>query len=105
LANLIGMPSLGPMTLLTGEVGTTTFVTAAAYIIALLTIALLMPNSLQVMSKYGPALDTPQRPPELVTGWPVYWRPTLLWMVFTAVLAALSVMRVIGKSEFLYWQF
>lgn len=104
LAEAIGKPSLGPMMLLDGEVGMAAFATAAAYLIGLLAIALLLPNSLQVMSKYTPALYVQERPSTLA-GVSVYWRPTLLWMAFTAALAAISMSRLSGKSEFLYWQF
>ena len=106
LAEAIGKPSLGPMRLLDGEVGLATFAMAAAYLVGLLAIAVLLPNSLQVMSKYKPALYVQERPITLA-GFdvPVYWRPTLLWMAFTAALAAISMSRLSGKSEFLYWQF
>jgi hypothetical protein len=58
------------------------------------------------MSKYEPALYVPKRPSRLAgIGIAVYWRPTVPWMVFTAVLAVLAMMRVMRKSEFLYWQF
>ena len=81
-------------------------VTGAAYCLGLLAIALLLPNSLVVMSKFEPALNVPKRVPTLAgLGYPLYWRPTLPWMIFTAALAAASMMRLTGKSEFLYWQF
>jgi D-alanyl-lipoteichoic acid acyltransferase DltB (MBOAT superfamily) len=106
LAKLVGMPSIAPMMLLTGEVDTKTFVTAGAYVAGLLAIALSMPNSLQVLSTYKPALQIPSRPPILFgVGPAVHWHPTVLWMMFVAVLAALTMMQITGQSEFLYWQF
>jgi hypothetical protein len=35
----------------------------------------------------------------------IAWRPNLRWMVFIAVIAAIAMIRLTGKSEFLYWQF
>jgi D-alanyl-lipoteichoic acid acyltransferase DltB (MBOAT superfamily) len=105
LAEVTGMSGLGPMTLLDGEVPTKTFAAAVGYLVALLAIALLLPNSLQVLSKHDPALHMPKRPSELIGVGAIIWRPTLPWMAFTAVLAALAMMQLTGKSEFLYWQF
>jgi len=106
LAEILRMPSLAPMMQLDGEVHMRTFAIAAAYVVGLLVIALFLPNSLQVISKYEPALRIPKRPPKLAgVGPPIYWRPTLPWMVLIAVLAALAMMQLTGKSEFLYWQF
>jgi hypothetical protein len=52
-------------------------------------------------------LYTPKRPPVLPAGlWrPLLWRPTPAWMALFAAVAAVSIIRLTGKSEFLYWQF
>ncbi|MBY0564087.1 MAG: hypothetical protein K2P58_07860 [Hyphomonadaceae bacterium] len=106
VAEAIGAPQLGGMALLTGEVYFASFVTSTAIMAALLAIALLAPNSVQLLSKYEPTLYTVTRPPRLLNIGPaVYWRPTLPWLAFVAVLAAVSMVRVTGDSEFLYWQF
>ena len=99
------------------------FLVAVAYLVGLLTIALFLPNSLQVLSKYQPVLQTPKRPPMIRIFVPrsqpllqtppklvgfssaIYWDPTLIWMIFVAALAVISMMRLAGPSEFLYWQF
>ena len=123
LAQLIHLSSLPPMMLLSGPVYGKTFLVAVAYLCGLLTIALFLPNSLQVLSKYEPVLQTPKRPPMIALFMPgsqpllqtppklvgfrsaIYWHPTLFWMIFVAALAVISMMRIAGPSEFLYWQF
>jgi D-alanyl-lipoteichoic acid acyltransferase DltB (MBOAT superfamily) len=104
LAGLAGGPA---MALLDGPVEMRAFATAAAYLLALLAIALFMPNSLQILSAYEPVLYMPKRPPLLWAGlWrPLLWRPTAAWMMLFAAIAAVSMIRLTGKSEFLYWQF
>jgi D-alanyl-lipoteichoic acid acyltransferase DltB (MBOAT superfamily) len=123
LAQLVHLPSLPPMMLLSGAVNLKEFLVAVAYLCGLLTIALFLPNSLQVLSKYQPVLQTPKRPPMIALFMPasqpllqtppklggfsfaIYWHPTLFWMIFVAALAVISMMRIAGPSEFLYWQF
>ena len=104
LAGIAGGPA---MTLADGAVPMGAFATAAAYLLALLAIALLMPNSLQILSAYEPVLYMPKRPPLMPAGiWrPLVWRPTAAWMALFAAIAAVSMIRLTGKSEFLYWQF
>ncbi len=103
---LAAVTGLAPMRVLEGVVDIREFATASAYLLVLLAIALIMPNSLQMMSRYDPVLQTP-KPPPLIAGtrFAIYWRPSLTWMLFMAVLAGLSMLWLTGKSEFLYWQF
>jgi D-alanyl-lipoteichoic acid acyltransferase DltB (MBOAT superfamily) len=100
-AHGLGLPHGGD-----GAPGLGTLAKGIAYCGILLAIALFLPNSLEVMSKYDPALQYSKQPPQ-VAGWGpcLYWHPTLPWMVLIAVLAGLSITRLTGKSEFLYWQF
>jgi hypothetical protein len=123
LAQLVHLPSLPPMMLLSGPVAGKDFLVTLAYLCGLLTIALFLPNSLQVLSKYQPVLQTPKRPPMIALFMPgsqplpqtppklaglssaIYWDPTLIWTIFVAALAVISMMRLAGPSEFLYWQF
>jgi alginate O-acetyltransferase complex protein AlgI len=79
---------------------------ALAWTVSLLAIALLMPNTLQILGRYEPALVA-ARP---VTGSGklqrlIAWSPSLPWAVALAALAVMAIMRLGGKSEFLYWQF
>lgn len=103
LASMLHIP---PMQLLDGAVDLRTFGTAMGYLVVLLAIALLMPNSVQMMSRYEPVLQTPKSEP-LITGTRrvIYWRPSVAWMVVIAAMAAVSMVWLSGKSEFLYWQF
>ena len=104
LADMVGGPA---MALLDGAVNSREFSPAAAYLLALLAIALFMPNSVQMLSAYEPVLYMPKRPPLLWAGlWrPLRWRPTAAWMALFAAIAVVSMIRLTGKSEFLYWQF
>ena len=106
VARMIGMPGFEPMMLLDGPVSFHDFQVSAVYIAGLLLIALLMPNSLQMLANYDPVLLTPKRPPKIAgVGPAIYWRPTFAWMGFIAAIAAVSMVWLTGKSEFLYWQF
>jgi D-alanyl-lipoteichoic acid acyltransferase DltB (MBOAT superfamily) len=87
-------------------VSTMEFAEPLVWIGVLLTIALLLPNSIQVLAQHEPVLDAKQRAAD--TGWSrlsVQWNPTLPWAIFISVLAIAAVLRMGGPSEFLYWQF
>jgi alginate O-acetyltransferase complex protein AlgI len=70
------------------------------WIISLLGIAWLMPNTQQLMARYAPALETvtaaPRRP---------LWRPNLSWAVVMGIFAATAMLHLTQVSEFLYFQF
>ena len=120
LGGMVGLHGLGlpgarfggaAMQLLDGAVHAGDFATASAILLALLAIALLLPNSVQILAAYEPVLYTPTRAAEVpgvlrpVLRRPLAWRPTLAWMVLFAALGAVSMIRLTGMSEFLYWQF
>ena len=120
LGGMVGLHGLGlpgaqfgasAMQLLEGGVMAHAFATAAATLLALLAIALLLPNSVQILAAYEPVLYTPKRKAEVpgvlrpVLRRPLLWRPTLAWMVLFTAIAAVSMIRLTGRSEFLYWQF
>jgi hypothetical protein len=82
------------------------FTATVMWIVALLGIALAFPNSLQIMSRYEPAIGVKCRPEVLGRwAWILDWRPTLPWAFLMSALAVTSVIKLGGKSEFLYWQF
>ena len=82
------------------------FVVTTAWILLLLLIALALPNSLQVMAAYEPALGIKSSPNNRAAIARLFdWKPTLPWAVAMAVLAGIAVTKLGGKSEFLYWQF
>jgi D-alanyl-lipoteichoic acid acyltransferase DltB (MBOAT superfamily) len=76
----------------------------AAWIVGLLAIVLLMPNSLEILARYESALGFRRCPQGLLARW-LEWRPTLLWAAATTTMAVLSVYLLGGRSEFVYWQF
>jgi hypothetical protein len=64
-------------------------------------IALLLPNSNEIMARYSPVLD------KVRTGLPaaLQWRPQAGWGVAIGVLAAAALLHLAGATEFLYFQF
>ncbi len=81
-----------------------TFARVLAWALLLLGIALLCPNTLQILALYEPALGT--RGTALAGPWRrLLWSPTLIWALGTAAVAAVAVAQLGGPSEFLYWQF
>lgn len=82
------------------------FVTTIIWIIGLLTIALALPNSLEILSRFEPAIGVKHRP-EALAGWAkaLEWRPSLPWALAMSAVAVSAVIGLGGKSEFLYWQF
>lgn len=106
LAEALNMPWLGSMVPLDGAVALRPLAEGTLYLLCLLAIALLMPNSAQILSAEEPVLYTPKRTSGLFGIGPVlHWRPALPWLALAATLAAVSMLRLSGKSEFLYWQF
>jgi D-alanyl-lipoteichoic acid acyltransferase DltB (MBOAT superfamily) len=88
------------------EGGVTEFVLTNAWIAGLLAIAWLLPNALQVMARFEPALDAAERPGHTKPSAGIFaWRPSLPWAAAVSILAAISVLRLSAESEFLYWQF
>jgi hypothetical protein len=72
----------------------------------LLGIALLAPNTLEILAPYEPALGWgPERTGALIGRLRLAWRPSLVWALSIAALAAVAVAQLGGPSEFLYWQF
>ena len=89
-----------------GEMSATDLIFALAWVAALLGVALLLPNSLQVLERFTPALSTAK--PAGDAGWlrrTLTWAPSPAWAVATCVLAGVAVWRLGGQGEFLYWQF
>jgi hypothetical protein len=88
------------------EISATDLTAAIAWVIALLAGALLLPNTLQILERYGPALSGSRAAPEI--RWLrrlLVWSPSLAWATGLSVLACVAVFWLGGPSEFLYWQF
>jgi D-alanyl-lipoteichoic acid acyltransferase DltB (MBOAT superfamily) len=78
----------------------------ALWILLLGVIAIALPNTLQMLSGYRPALDWKPAPRhrqyvERIGD----WQPSPIWGAVIATVAALSVLSLSSHSEFLYWQF
>lgn len=95
--------AFGPLRAFVGvsvELSAQALVTAAAWVAGLLFIALALPNTLQLLARHEPALLVKAEPGRVLE-----WNPSLAWAGAIAALAAASVIKLGGKSEFLYWQF
>ena len=80
---------------------------AAIWVAILLFIALVCPNTLEILAPYEPALGVKPKPtaPALAGFRIPAWGPSLPWAVAISVLAAVAIFYTGGPSEFLYWQF
>jgi hypothetical protein len=91
---------------LSTEISATDLIAATGWLIALLAGALGLPNTLQILERFPPALSAPR--PSVEIGWlrrAMVWTPSLTWAAPLGVLACVAVYRIGGQSEFLYWQF
>lgn len=80
-------------------------VSAAAWALAAMLIALLLPNVYQIMNRFQPAFETyPGELRNLTSSW-LLWRPRAAWAVLTALLGIWSILNLSRVSEFLYFQF
>jgi alginate O-acetyltransferase complex protein AlgI len=80
-------------------------------------IAFVCPNTLQILSRYEPALGWKasgpghfpgfgRAPDDSTTAQPrILWGPSLAWAAVVSVIAAIGILYLGGQSEFLYWQF
>ena len=106
LALLGPLPGFLPFVKASAGMSVRELATVAAWLGALLLGALALPNTLEVMARYEPALGvratpTAPRSPLSVLG----WTPTIPWALAMSCLVIAAVIQLGGKSEFLYWQF
>jgi D-alanyl-lipoteichoic acid acyltransferase DltB (MBOAT superfamily) len=80
---------------------------AAMWIAILLFIALVCPNTLEILAPYEPALGVkPKSTAPALGGFRIpAWDPSLPWAVAISAVAAVAIFSIGGPSEFLYWQF
>jgi D-alanyl-lipoteichoic acid acyltransferase DltB (MBOAT superfamily) len=89
----------------------TEFVKAYLWVTPLLAIALLAPNTQQLMRGYNPVLDLPATPSIEVGDerglacLRLKWVPSPGWAIATGTLAFFGIISITRVSEFLYWQF
>ncbi len=117
--NGIGLPERilakwGPAASLAHRIGIITitetahdFLVTGVGISILLLIALLLPNTLQILGRYEPALGVRPSPTTFAIGKIklVEWGPSLAWAVAMSAIAVVALVHIGGPSEFLYWQF
>jgi len=69
-------------------------------------IALLCPNTLQILDRYEPALGW--KPSLYEVARPqgrVQWGPSVAWALAMSLIVTIGILNLGGRSEFLYWQF
>jgi D-alanyl-lipoteichoic acid acyltransferase DltB (MBOAT superfamily) len=101
-------PALGPTSELMGTWGVhfylgggSQFVFTWGWTLALLAIALLLPNTQELMRQHRPGLGF-----ELDTGKPwLEWKPRPAWAWIIAVMAVAGILSLSQATEFLYYQF
>jgi alginate O-acetyltransferase complex protein AlgI len=73
----------------------------------LLFIALALPNTLQILDRYEPALGVRPGSAKSTIGkiGILKWGPSLPWAIAMSAVAAIAFVYIGGPSEFLYWQF
>jgi len=103
LLELAGLDRLGVFS--AGTQSLSELVTAAAWLLALLAIALGLPNALELLERHEPVLGFTAPAHAGLLSRRLAWAPNVPWTLLVGALAAASVMRLGGKSEFLYWQF
>jgi alginate O-acetyltransferase complex protein AlgI len=104
---------LGPLTGVMQHVVTATgagtgreLYVSTAWVVGLMLIAFTLPNSMEIASRYEPAIGI--KPMPASNNWWVRafaWNPSLAWAFVMSALAVAGTLSVGGKSEFLYWQF
>ncbi len=104
---IVGMIGLENMSFIIPEaVSLLEFFTTVAWVIALLVVALLLPNGFQFLAAYEPVLGYKLKDnPSSRVAAKLSWQPSLPWFLIISVLLISAVLRVGGQSEFLYWQF
>jgi alginate O-acetyltransferase complex protein AlgI len=69
-------------------------------------IAFICPNTLQILSRFEPALGWKPTPLDsVVSKMHLMWQPSLVWAAVIAAILAVGILNLGGNSEFLYWQF
>ena len=68
-------------------------------------IALFLPNTLQILDRFEPAIGVREAGEPNLLRFNVSWRPSLVWAVFVIAIAAAGTLNIGGYTEFLYWQF
>ncbi len=82
------------------------FTPMTLWLAAMALVVFFMPNTLQIMARFEPALGTSAGSGAATgLGGRIRWVPSAAWAVLIAVAAVAGVLQLGGVSEFLYWQF
>jgi alginate O-acetyltransferase complex protein AlgI len=81
------------------------FAQLAIWISVLMFIALVCPNTLEILSHYEPALGVKPQSTKPGIARVLQWNASLPWAIAVAGIAAIAIVSISGPSEFLYWQF
>ncbi len=73
--------------------------------LALMLVALVCPNTLQVLDRYEPALGVKPPTTDPANRRIFEWNPSLPWAIGMSIVVAIGIFSLGGNSEFLYWQF
>jgi D-alanyl-lipoteichoic acid acyltransferase DltB (MBOAT superfamily) len=79
------------------------FLSFAAWITALGAIALSFPNALQLTYRFQPAIGVGRPPGQEPAA--LSWSPSPAWAFAMGAICFFAVLKLGGRSEFLYWQF
>jgi len=83
----------------------TEFVGMVIWILVSMLIALTLPNTLQILSRYEPALGVKPQTADIKGRGISEWNTSLPWAIGVSIVAAIGIISLSGPSEFLYWQF
>lgn len=83
------------------------FTASVLWITALLGIVLSMPNTLQMLARFEPALGVKPRAEDggMLGRFAPLWKPSRGWALAMSVIAAAGVLSLSKPTAFLYWQF
>lgn len=83
----------------------TQFVLTLIWVGVLLPVALLAPNTQELLSRYQPALDYPGANAGAAERPALLWHPSARWALLVGLLSAMSILSLTNVTEFLYYQF
>jgi len=87
-----------------GDTSGAQLVTMYLWVVILLSIALFLPNTQELLERYRPVFES--RPVTNTNGrWRLRWSQSPVWAGLTGVMAFVGIISITHVSEFLYWQF
>ena len=75
------------------------------WILVSMLIALVFPNTLQILARYEPAPGVKPQTADFGGRSISEWNTSLPWAIGVSIIAAMAMLSLSGPSEFLYWQF